>query len=264
MIKAVVFDMGGVLHTVARSREKYLQYAGELVDFLAQHGISIPDPPPVLEEKLKAADAARRRANEESLRETPPLEAWTEFYLKEYGVTREQIFPIADELCLRWSRDRGFDSPRPGLAGCLQELRDQGMRLGIISNTLSRTYVFSQLSDYGVSRFFECVLLSSVCGLRKPGREIFDLCCQTMNLPPREMAYVGDTISRDVIGVRRAGWKTMIRLAHPQAKPEVLEREQKLMDSGYKPDYDIEALGEIPEIIRRCNRGEEEGGKAYD
>lgn len=253
MIKAVVFDMGGVIHTVEHTREKYLQFAQETIAYLAGHGIVIPDGPEEFEAKLAAADDARRAHNEQTLRETPPLEAWCDFYLKEYGVTREQVFPIADQLCFRWSRDRGFDKPRPGAADCMEGLRALGMRMGMISNTLSRTYVFHQLSGYGLSRYFECVLLSSVCGLRKPGREIFDLCATVMNLPEEEMAYVGDTISRDVIGARKAGWGLMIRLLHPEAKPKVLQREKALEESGHRPDYTVNTLPEIIDIIKEYN-----------
>lgn len=253
MIQAVVFDMGGVIHTVEHSQEKRLAFAREIKAYLIDHGVEIPDSPEVFEQKLMQADHARRAYNEQTLRETPPLQAWTDFYLKEYGATPRQIFPIADELCLRWSRDRGTDRPRPGLKQCLADLRGQGMRLAIISNTLSRTYVFTQLEKYGVYGYFESIILSSVCGLRKPGVEIFQLCQQSLNLEPHALAYVGDTITRDVKGVRNAGWKMMIRLLHPEAKPEVLKREQQMIDSGYLPDYTIQSLGEIPEIIRQYN-----------
>lgn len=258
MIKAVVFDMGGVIHTVEHTQERHLRFAADTIAYLAEHDIGIPDPPDVFEAKLAAADDARRAHNEKTLRETPPLEAWSDFYLKEYGIPKGKIFPIADQLCFRWSKDRGIDKPRPGAGECMAALREMGMRMGIISNTLSRTYVFHQLSAYGISRYFECVLLSSVCGLRKPGREIFDLCATVMNMPREEMAYVGDTISRDVIGVRSAGWGLMIRLLHPEAKPKVLERERKLEESGHTPDFTITQLPEVAEIIRAHNQTSEQ------
>lgn len=254
MIKAVVFDMGGVMHTVEQSAKKQLEFAQSLLAYLRARGIAIEAEPEAFAQTLALKDDARRTHNEQTKKETPPLEAWTQFYLKDYGVTAEAVFPIADELCFRWSKDRGIDKPREGMHACLQALREQGMRMGIISNTLSRTYVPWQLSQYKVSHYFEYVLLSSVCGLRKPGAEIFDLCMHSMQLKKEELAYVGDTISRDVIGVRAAGWQLMIRLLNTQAKPKVVEREQAYAkQGGYEPDYTIHSLLEIPKIIEEYN-----------
>lgn len=254
LIRAVVFDMGGVVHTVKPSPKKQLAFAKSVIQLLDERGLHILDSPEVFDQKLMRADAARKADNEKFVRETSALDSWTEYYLKEYGATREQIFPIAEELCLRWCRDRTEDSPREGLLDCTQGLYREGMRLGVISNTLSRTNAPTLLCKYGVSGFFEYVLLSSVCGLHKPDARIFDLCRTTMGLAKEEMAYVGDTISRDVIGVRNAGWRLMIRILHPEAKPSILERESLLESCGYTPDYVVHSLVEIVDIVRIHNR----------
>ena len=253
MIKAVIFDMGGVIHTMRFTREQALLYAEETIAFLKEHGITIADTPEAFIDALREADEVRKRHNKRTGKELPPLESWADIYLAKYGVTQAQIFPIADELALRWSRDRGEDIVRLGLFPTVQELRSMGMRMGIISNTQSRSFVPWQLSKYGVSLYFEYVLLSSVCGLRKPDPAIFDLCANSMGLEKHELAYVGDTVSRDVIGVRDAGWAVMIRLLHPEATQETLAREQALEQNGYSPDYTIHALSEIPAIIRAYN-----------
>ncbi|MDL2235688.1 HAD family hydrolase [Christensenellaceae bacterium OttesenSCG-928-L17] len=253
MIKAVIFDMGGVVHTMRFEEAQALTYARETIAFLAEHGIVVQDTPETFFNELLRADEVRKKDNKRTGRELPPLESWADIYLQKYNVTRAQIFPIADELALRWSRDRGEDIPREGLFETVDELRSMGMRLGVISNTQSRSFVPWQLCKYGVSKYFEYVLLSSVCGLKKPDPAIFELCEQTMGLEKHELAYVGDTISRDVIGVRDAGWALMIRILHTEATQSVLAREKELEAAGYKPDYIIHTLTEIPEIIRQYN-----------
>jgi len=70
-----------------------------------------------------------------------------------------------------------------------------------------------------------------------------------MGLKPEEFAYVGDTISRDVRGVRNAGWHTMIQIFSPAS----LKRDKCMQGLGYAPDYTISDLSEIPEIIKREN-----------
>ena len=70
-----------------------------------------------------------------------------------------------------------------------------------------------------------------------------------MNLKPEEMAYVGDTLSRDVRGVRNAGWKLIIRIDSPNAA----RRDKGLAEMGWRADYEIQDLGEIPAIIQKEN-----------
>ena len=68
-----------------------------------------------------------------------------------------------------------------------------------------------------------------------------------MDLRPEELAYVGDTISRDVIGTRKAGWALMIQISNPS----IAHRDAGLENAGWEPDYRIEDLAEIPAILKR-------------
>jgi putative hydrolase of the HAD superfamily len=55
-------------------------------------------------------------------------------------------------------------------------------------------------------------LPSSVFGWRKPNPRIFLEAARQLNLTPGECAYVGDTVSRDVVGARRAGYGLVIQI----------------------------------------------------
>ena len=68
-----------------------------------------------------------------------------------------------------------------------------------------------------------------------------------MGLKPEELCYVGDTISRDVIGTRNAGWAMMIQIRNPS----IAHRDAGLEHSGYMPDALIEDLAEIPSVLKR-------------
>ena len=92
-------------------------------------------------------------------------------------------------------------------------------------------------------------LSRSAAGIRKPSAEIFRIAERELGLGPEELAYVGDTLSRDVKGVRNAGWRLMIQIKNPGAA----HRDKGLEHSGLKPDYLVEGLEEIPEIIRKVN-----------
>ena len=67
---------------------------------------------------------------------------------------------------------------------------------------------------------------------------------------PLALAYVGDTISRDVRGVRNAGWKIAIQIPCESTA----RRDAGMEGLGYAPDYLIDDLLEIPPIIAEFNR----------
>ena len=56
-------------------------------------------------------------------------------------------------------------------------------------------------------------------------------------------------LSRDVRGVRNAGWRLAIQIYSPNAA----KRDTGLAEMGYKSDYNITDLMEIPGIIRKVN-----------
>ena len=93
----------------------------------------------------------------------------------------------------------------------LARLKSAGFRLGVISNVVSLGQVPHNLRAYGLDHYFEAVVTSSAFGYRKPSPRIFWEATRQMDLPPAACAYVGDTISRDVVGARRAGYG----LVHP-------------------------------------------------
>lgn len=255
MIKAVIFDMGGVIFSHQYSPERAVAHAAKTIEWLREFDVHIKESPSEFARKLEEADQDRRHATEQQLREIPPLEALCDYYLRDYNPSPEVLYPIAEEFCFRRCDQCYEAAPSPGLLECVRGLRKQGLRLGVISNTVSRTYMMSKLAEFGVAGYFEYVLLSSVCGLRKPDPAIFELCRTTMGLKKSEMAYVGDTISRDVIGTLDAGWELMIRIAAPNPRPHVVKREQALEDCGYKPHHFIRELPQVVEII--CSKNAE-------
>ena len=103
-------------------------------------------------------------------------------------------------------------SLRPEAPATLEALHKQGFRLAIISNVNSRGLVPRKLAEYGIAHFFDPVVTSSSLGWRKPNERIFDEAARLMKLPPDACAYVGDTVSRDVIGARRAGYGLAIQI----------------------------------------------------
>lgn len=254
MIRGVLFDLGGTLHVTDSPPGRDVWFARRLLDRLEDYGIRLDVPPEVLAEKLYENGEAYKRHSEKDLRELPTADIWNDWYLRDWSIGREKLAPIAEELSFLYDYERLRPLRRPYIRETLDALRAQGMKLGLISNIISLSVAPHFLAEYGAREYMDCIVLSSVTGIRKPSPDIFRAAERELDLKPEELAYVGDTLSRDVLGARNAGWRLMIQIRSASGA----KRDKGLEHSGLEPDYIIRELNEIPEIIRRENEEEKE------
>ncbi len=249
MIQAVLFDIGGTLHTVRNSPALAAAFAVRLIDRLAVYGIEIPSPPEEFVRTLHANAEAYKSWSEQTLAELPAARIWNEYYLAPYNIGEERLAPIAEELSFLYDYERVCNLRRPGLTETLKELDAMGLRLGVVSNIISTSFVPHILREYGVDHMMQCVVMSSAAGIRKPDARIFEIAMRELGVSPDATAYVGDTLSRDVLGARNAGLALMIQIENPA----IAHRDEKYLERGLEPDYFIRELLEVPEIIRAYN-----------
>lgn len=252
MISAVLFDLGGTLHVQDYPPESRMDFVARLDAFLRDSGIVLDVSPDALSEALKSGAAAYKRYSEETTRELPAYTIWADWYLKAFDFDRTKLYGISERLCCMYDGERGVYTPRPHLAETLRALSLRGLKLGVVSNIISRGYVSRVLEQYGVRRYLPYILTSAACGVRKPNREIFDIALDDLAVIPAECAYVGDTISRDVIGAQNAGLGAMIQIKNPR----IAHKDLNFQGDGFDPDYLIDDLSQIISIIDCCNEEE--------
>ncbi len=85
----------------------------------------------------------------------------------------------------------------------LVALHDRGFKLGVISNFDSR--LFGLLDGFGISRFFDPIIISTQAGAAKPEVEIFAQALAVHNLRPEETLHIGDSLHADIAGAQAAG-----------------------------------------------------------
>lgn len=85
----------------------------------------------------------------------------------------------------------------------LQELRQRGLKLAIISNWDSR--LPSLCDQLGISSFFETVVVSAIVGYEKPHPTIFQIALEQTGLSPEEVIYIGDDPYLDYQAARKIG-----------------------------------------------------------
>ena len=242
-IRAVLFDLGGTLEEVYFDDALRLQATQGFRDLLAQHDLDPGLPLADLYATLKAGMERCQAWREASEREVPPERVWSEFVFTDHALPPEKLAAIGEELAFYWDAHFSRRTLRPQVPTLLPMLRARGLRLGVISNIISRGFVEHQLATYGIRDFFDVVLTSSACGWRKPNPRIFRQAAQQLNVPPAECAYIGDTISRDVSGARRAGYALVI-----QIKSFLTAHSDRATDVE-SPDAIIEDLTQVIEWV---------------
>ena len=249
MIRGVLFDLGGTLHVNDSPPGRDIWFSRRVIERLGDYGIHLEKSPETLAAQLAVNAEEYKRHSEQDLKELGGAEIWSRWFLREQGLSPSQLAPMAEELSFLYDYERVRVMRRPHLAQTMERLQSMGLRMGVISNIISRSVVPHFLAEYGIDGYMDCVITSCGTGIRKPDPGIFRVAEEKMGMAPEELAYVGDTISRDVRGTRAAGWKCMIQIRNPA----IAHRDKGLENSPWKPDYLIDDLAEIPAIIAREN-----------
>ncbi len=235
-IAVILFDMNGTL----RGQEAHLPTqsaaAARLVELLGLQSV-----PEGFWETLTQRYSAYGHWAQTNLLQLSEKEIWSSWLLPD--VPRAKIEPVAAELSLAWKERKGRPVPRPGAEQTLTELKRRGYRLGVISNSFSSLDIPRCLAEFGWQEIFEVVILSAFSKSRKPSPEMFLEAARTMQVLPAHCAYIGNRISRDVVGCKRAGFALGL-IVEPDGKPRADEQDQPI-----SPDGTIHVLGELLDLF---------------
>ena len=246
MITTVLFDMGGTLEDIWVDEASEKAAILELDRMLRAHGLETGMAP----EALKAVvDAGWKRYGvyrDATDVELKPVQIWCDYVLADYGFPRDQLAPCCEEIAHMWEVTHFHRNLRPRVKEMLEGLKGLGLKLGVISNTAALYQVFDTLEEYGIRDYFADVTLSSVTGFRKPCGDIFTVSLRQMRSMPSECVYVGDTVSRDVIGSKRAGFAAAIQIGSHLTK----EKDASIRRE-FEPDYFIEDIYEVYPLVEK-------------
>ena len=86
----------------------------------------------------------------------------------------------------------------------MDQLKKRGIVIGIITD-LTAHIQYRKIAKLGLQDYIDHIVTSEEAGIEKPGRRIFELMLQKMELQPEEVLMVGDNIKKDIIGARDVG-----------------------------------------------------------
>lgn len=202
-VKVVFFDAVGTLFNVKGSVGRiYLQYA-------QKYGV---DDSLVMEHAINSAFR-------DVFRKMPPPIFSVESPEKLKQCERLWWFDVVHAVFYRVGMFEGFDDyfdevfaafqsslhweVYPETVGVLDELKQRGFELGVISNFDTR--FFQIIRALELNRFFDSLTISSLAGAAKPSPKIFQYALEQHCLLPQEAVHIGDHEQEDFQGARGAG-----------------------------------------------------------
>jgi HAD superfamily hydrolase (TIGR01662 family) len=161
---------------------------------------------------------------------SPPNQVLVDAMQAMYAITQKNWYPETDA--------------RP----TLQILKDQGFRLGMISNAADDENVQALIDEAHLRTYFEFILSSAACGVRKPDSYIFQLALDHFHVGPERVAMIGDTLEADIFGANQVGFYSIWINRRVQ-----LSSESELI---VQPQAVISNLEQLPALLAEISEAE--------
>jgi putative hydrolase of the HAD superfamily len=170
--------------------------------------------------------AAAREQAVEGIRRHPELEhdeeiwvAFTERIIRGMGGDAASAHDCAVTMTKAWEHAEHFELYEDALP-VLAELRVQGLKLGLVSNTGRDLEAFVAHHRLDV----DAAIGSGAFGRTKPHPAIFEALLERIEVEPADAAMVGDSPEDDIDGARAAGIERAFLLDRDDRYPELEPR----------------------------------------
>ncbi|HDZ20803.1 hypothetical protein LCGC14_0269170 [marine sediment metagenome] len=126
-----------------------------------------------------------------------------------HDLTHEQLIDLAS---LWYEPVRRRATMEPGTLDMLEQFTQQGVKLGLLSNTFIPSEVLDRhLQQVGLLEFLPVRIYSCLSEYRKPHPSIFAEAATAIDLPAESLLFVGDSLKADVAGANRAGMISVLK-----------------------------------------------------
>jgi putative hydrolase of the HAD superfamily len=197
-VEAVIFDWGGTLtpwHTV----DAHAQWVAYALGYDPAHGPEVAGS--LLAAERAAWDACREQHTSSSFQDIVRAAGLTPA-----GPRHEAGLAAFEEF---WAPHTLIDPEAPPL---LRALRERGLRVGVLSNTLwPRNHHERVFARDGVLDLIDGAVYTSEIAHTKPHPEAFAAAMAAVGMSdPRRCVFVGDRTFDDIHGARSAGMRTVL------------------------------------------------------
>jgi putative hydrolase of the HAD superfamily len=133
-------------------------------------------------------------------------------------VTAEQMTKAVD---IRLRHTRRALEPKSNAVGTLAQLKNQGYKLGLLSNCSIEIPILWQETAF--ASLIDNPIFSSREGLKKPDPRIYHLACERLGVAPEDCLYVADGENHELKAAAEVGiHPVLIRTSSQETRGEVL------------------------------------------
>jgi len=211
----VFFDHGGTLTCQQKDSPQIV------IEVLAEsgHAFSL--------EKARDAQVKAEKYWEERYRPLPGGQRFSDSILEDVykkmlghlGLEHD-VDEMAAKIVSEWHDRAGFVLYADTLP-CLEALRQQGMPMGVITQTLWKEDEFRRLHlrREGIERYFSLVLTTESVGYDKHDRRLYTKAIELAGHAPQEIMHVGDSYELDVKSAESAGLRAVLLIRDGKVVP---------------------------------------------
>ncbi|ENQ3107886.1 putative hydrolase of the HAD superfamily [Bacillus sp. 491mf] len=214
MIKAVIFDLDGTLLDRDHSlnlfiRDQYKRYINELNHITEEQYVTrfieLDNKGYVWKDKVY------------------------EQLLREYAISSLTWEQLLEDYINNFQH---HCTPFPHMKNVLQELKNRGLLLGMITNGFTEFQLLN-IHALNIEKHMDTILVSEQEGIKKPQADIFLRAIERLGVKPEESIFIGDHPENDVIAARNVGmhaiWKKDTFWGQPFIDEHVIEDLRELL-----------------------------------
>jgi len=229
-VDAVVFDWGGTLtpwHDI------------DLVEQWSAYAVVYDPADATLAARLAAAEAAQWREQQASRGANGTGTLDHVFSSCGVDTDDDRHGPALAAYLAAWDPHTLAD---PDARDLLSGLREAGLRVGVLSNTLwPRWHHEAVFSRDGLSPFIDAAVYSSEIPFAKPHADAFRAAIVAVGSTPERTVFVGDRPWDDVHGAQQVGMRAIL-IPHSRLGDQAV-------DIDVTPDAVVERLGDVLEVV---------------
>lgn len=241
-LKAIFFDLGNtLLYFDGAWPEVQRRADAQLLAHLQDEGLTL-DAPSFLQEFRARLNAYYAHREAEFVEQTTAYVLKT--LLADLGYPDIGPGQLTPALRALYAASQAHWLLEDDTLATLEALKAAGYKLAIISNAGDDDDVQTLVDKAELRPYFELVLSSAACGVRKPNPRIFSIALEQLAVQAGEAAMVGDTLGADILGANNAGIYS-IWLTRRADTPANREHAQTIT-----PNAQIPSLAELPSLIK--------------
>ncbi len=205
-VSAVLFDFYNTLVRIVTDEDQPTVWK-QLARFLGENGLAV-DPA-----RLRRWYAAKARAQQsqgsvtEQYPETDVLGIFAEIVNSLAGEPRAEL---VEPLAMRFRKASMKEFHLfPETVHALEKLSRREFPLGLVTDA-QPLFVRDELARVGLSSYFRAIVISVEDGFHKPDTRLFAQALEKLDVRAGEAVFVGDNVSRDIYGAKRAGLSAIL------------------------------------------------------